>query len=336
MVTGAEPALDVDELHDLGGLEAIRDEWSELWKTCPLATPFQAPEWLIPWCRYLGGGRAWTLALRSEGKLVGLAPLHVYTPPETGERTLLLLGTGISDYLDVLTAPAWEARVLARLFRHLDEHADRWDVIDFQQVRSVSPLRVAPVPAGWARDAGPQDVCPHVELGGGEGGSKPRWRKRLGYDRRRGDRMGRLELERATPESFPDLFQAFLRLHGARWSAVGQPGVVEAEPLRRFHEEAARGLVARGVLRLYGLRLGERYLAAYYGFLCGATAYYYLGGFDPEYRSLGLGALIVGHAMEQAAAEGARTFDFLRGQEPYKYEWGAKDRPNYRVRLRRG
>jgi CelD/BcsL family acetyltransferase involved in cellulose biosynthesis len=30
--------------------------------------------------------------------------------------------------------------------------------------------------------------------------------------------------------------------------------------------------------------------------------------------------------MRCAVLEGAQTFDFLRGAEPYKYAWGARDR----------
>jgi CelD/BcsL family acetyltransferase involved in cellulose biosynthesis len=33
---------------------------------------------------------------------------------------------------------------------------------------------------------------------------------------------------------------------------------------------------------------------------------------------------------------GAAEFDFLRGQERYKYFWGAEDRPTYRCLLQRG
>jgi CelD/BcsL family acetyltransferase involved in cellulose biosynthesis len=37
--------------------------------------------------------------------------------------------------------------------------------------------------------------------------------------------------------------------------------------------------------------------------------------------------------MERAAAEGARSFDFLRGAESYKYVWGARDRQLLSVSL---
>ena len=37
-----------------------------------------------------------------------------------------------------------------------------------------------------------------------------------------------------------------------------------------------------------------------------------------------------GRAIEAARQDGAREFHFLRGQEVYKYEWGAVDRRNRR------
>jgi CelD/BcsL family acetyltransferase involved in cellulose biosynthesis len=39
--------------------------------------------------------------------------------------------------------------------------------------------------------------------------------------------------------------------------------------------------------------------------------------------------------MRRAAAEGAQKFDFLRGGEPYKYAWGARDRQLLSVTLTR-
>ena len=43
------------------------------------------------------------------------------------------------------------------------------------------------------------------------------------------------------------------------------------------------------------------------------------------------------HALiERALAAGNRRIDFLRGNEPYKYEWGAVDEPIQRILVRRG
>ena len=39
--------------------------------------------------------------------------------------------------------------------------------------------------------------------------------------------------------------------------------------------------------------------------------------------------------VERALALGLRRLDFLRGDEPYKYEWGAVDEPIRRLLVRR-
>ena len=39
--------------------------------------------------------------------------------------------------------------------------------------------------------------------------------------------------------------------------------------------------------------------------------------------------------VERALAAGKRRMDFLRGDEPYKYEWGAVDEPIQRLLVRR-
>ena len=43
----------------------------------------------------------------------------------------------------------------------------------------------------------------------------------------------------------------------------------------------------------------------------------------------------MGHALDAMMAGGAGTLSLLRGEEPYKYEWGAVDRINSRRLLRR-
>jgi hypothetical protein len=43
----------------------------------------------------------------------------------------------------------------------------------------------------------------------------------------------------------------------------------------------------------------------------------------------------VGHALEGALQESCWNFDFLRGGERYKYEWGARERPTFALALDR-
>jgi CelD/BcsL family acetyltransferase involved in cellulose biosynthesis len=53
----------------------------------------------------------------------------------------------------------------------------------------------------------------------------------------------------------------------------------------------------------------------------GSTVYFYQAGFDPEHSSISPGTLLVAGTIRRAIEEGKTTFDFLRGDEPYKRRW---------------
>ena len=90
-----------------------------------------------------------------------------------------------------------------------------------------------------------------------------------------------------------------------------------------------------GPLRLAFLTVGGRRIAAGIHFEWGDRILYYNAGVDPDARDLSPGVLMVHAYVSRALARGVRQMDFLRGDEPYKYEWGAHDEPIQRVLVRR-
>ena len=318
-------------------LEALAPAWRALWQSQPDATPFDSPAWLLSWWKCLGHGELWTLALENEaGQLIGLAPLFRYTDPANGWRRLLFLGTSVSDELNVLTAPGQHEPVLEALGHFLEDHSDEWDVVDLQELRAQSVVRMF-LPAGLVVRGTPCAVRPVVPLPE----TAEQYRASLGSGLRRNLRryreqlaaLGPITFETATPATHAEFAAAFFTLHKSRWqerieSMMDQPRV------ERFHCEAMAALAEAGLLRLHGLRLNGEIVAIVYALQAGLRAYSYLGGFRPELSGYTPGTLIMGYAIEQAIAEGAREWDFLRGAEKYKYAWGALDQSNYRVRWR--
>ncbi|MBD0275076.1 MAG: GNAT family N-acetyltransferase, partial [Acetobacteraceae bacterium] len=126
-----------------------------------------------------------------------------------------------------------------------------------------------------------------------------------------------------------ECLDALFSLHRARWNARGEPGGVLADPrVLAMHREAAPALLARGALRLQVLRLGGAATAAHYALLGGGRVFLYLSGFDAARARESPGALLLGDLVEWALEEGWRELHFLRGDEDYKYAWGAEDRFN--------
>lgn len=331
---------EVEVVGDADALEALEAEWWALWSSELTATPFQSPAWLLPWWRHFGHQPGWslhTLALRHAGRLVGLAPLFLHPGPE-GERQLSPLGIGITDYHDVLLAPEAATDGAALLLRALSEQSAAWDVADLEELPPGSALLAAAVPEGLAASTNPQSICPIVPLPASADAylaARSAWlRRNLRRGVRRLGASGALRFESATTDTLPEFIAAFFRLHEERWQDTGEPGVFVGAAVQAFHREAATALLGRGLLRLHGLRLGEQLIALWYGLAAGGRIYAYQSGFLPAHARDNPGTLIVGHAIEQAIAEGAREFDFLRGAEPYKYDWGAEDRRTVWMRLR--
>lgn len=74
-------------------------------------------------------------------------------------------------------------------------------------------------------------------------------------------------------------------------------------------------------------------IAAMFQILCQRRTFLYNSGFDPRFREMAPGVVLLSHCIRAAIERGDVEFDFLRGQERYKYDLGAHDRGVYRVRL---
>jgi len=300
-------------------LEAARNDWLDLWRRAPDATPFQSPMWLLPWWRHFGSNDLNVITMRENGRLQSLAPLYVIR--EDGESLGMFLGTGISDYLDVIGAA------------NLNLAEIDCQIWDLQQLRPSSPLLEMSLPDGWSDNVEEQDRCVllSIENAGDELQNllSTHARKKLRYYKR----SLACTFEDANAENLDVFLDALFQLHAARWQQRGMPGMLADDVIQHFHRDVARAMLDAGALRMFAMRSADRIAAVFYGFAHGDTVAYYLSGYDPALEKHSPGTVIVAHAIEQAVRDGATTFDFLRGAEDYKYAWGAKDRINFRRQI---
>jgi CelD/BcsL family acetyltransferase involved in cellulose biosynthesis len=323
--------MQVVEITDPEELAALQPEWGALLDACPETSPFQSPEWLLAWrAAFLPEG-LWTLAVRDGSRLAGLAPLFAHRTGE-GRRQLTLLGNGVSDRLDLIARPEQRDVVAASLFDHL-RRSDGWDCCDFRDVPEGSPLLTC-AGHGAPRDrVEPEPPCPAVNL---EETALPDGRRRdLARCANRLAERGQVAYRTAGAASRAADLGELIRLHGARWAGRGAPGVLAETTVRGFHDAVTEALLAEGRLRLDLLTLDGRAIAAHYGLRHGRRAYSYIHGYDPEFAACAPGRLLLARVLEDARHDGLAEFDFLRGPEAYKYEWGARDRPQFRRRIAR-
>jgi CelD/BcsL family acetyltransferase involved in cellulose biosynthesis len=320
----------VEVVTERNRLWALEVELLDLFARDRRATPFQSPDWLLPWVDcFTESGELRVIIVRKEGRAVVCLPLRLVE--RDGQRTLVWLGEGISDYLDVLLdgfAGAGARSVALQALHRVAGEAERVILGDLPE---HSPLLALPEQA-LLLERRPGSVCPslrpstdvaHFEA------SLPRWIVRnVQRSQARLARRGRVVWERAHPGNAVALVDAFMALHTARWRAAGSGGVLEHPSVRAFHQKAAPRLIERGNLELDVLYLSDRPVAASY-VLVRSEAYLYLTGFDPALENVSLGSVLIYRAILRAIERRRGVCDFLRGQEPYKYDWGARDTPTY-------
>lgn len=310
----------------------IAAEWAELYERCSRATPFQHPHWMLAWISEFRPRNLNVIELRSGHRLVGIAPFLIY--PRDGQQMLAFAGGGVSDYLDALADPAFEESAIAAFLEAVGQ-IEGWNVLDLTDLSAESVF----LRSELAQYCAPHDSCSSLLLPKTTSELlqvlSKRQRANLRNAHSRLDRMGGGQIEFATAETLPEFLEDLLRLHANRWSHRGESGVLADESIRRFHQQAAPGLLGCGILRFLRLRTGNKTVATLYTLLGRRTAFCYMQGFDPEFAHLSPGTQLMFSALQDAIELGVHKFDFLRGEESYKQHWRAQKENTFRVQVTR-
>lgn len=336
--------ITVEKIDDPEYFAGCRSEWNELLGASDSDGVFLTWEWLFCWWKHLAGARRLHLLLvRERGEPVAIAPFALRA--RRWRRLLpfpavefLGMGSVASDYLDILVRRHRQPGVLAALADFLA--ANRY-MLDLQAINpagaNVSGLVAELSRQGWGLERRAQDVCPFIDLSGHDWpsflqslGSSHRYnlRRRLRNLEKRADlRFERIRSEEQRVEAM----RILIALHGSRWRRRGCPGAFHSPELVAFHDEFSRLALERGWLRLYVLRLNGEPAAALYGLLYKGDFYFYQSGFNQDYQRQSVGLVTMGLAIRSAIEEGAKTYDFLRGSESYKYRWTRTERELLRL-----
>lgn len=340
-------ALKTDCLHVArigeGKLGSLRDAWN----TLAGDVPFRKFEWNDTWWRHYRQPNAelWTLAVHGDGgEVLGIAPWYLEDTRRHG-RVVQFLGSGevCSDYLSILTDPTMCHQVCHCLADWLaGEGASQWDLLDFSGVEvddaAVNCLTQRLAEHGHRVDSQVEQSCWRAELGTDWNQylatlSKSR-RERTRALLRRAVDTGRALVHRVeTRQQLERAFEILIELHQKRRQSLDQSGCFSSARFGRFHREVAVALLEQGALRMQWIELDGRPVAVEYSFVGGSTVYYYQGGFEPEVADERPGWLSFAVSLQAAIDEGYRSYDFLRGDEPYKASWGALQRPLVRTRV---
>jgi CelD/BcsL family acetyltransferase involved in cellulose biosynthesis len=340
--------MQIEVVNTLDRFEHLADEWNTLLSQSAIHVPFLRHEYLLTWWRHMGGGE-WKhgelyilIGRNSSGNLVGAAPFF-YTTNLSGIQALMLIGSiEISDYLDVIATDEHMESFWETILKHITStDAPDWRVLDFYNIIASSPtvniLEQLPGQYNWSFQKEVYQPSPMITLPND-------WQTYLSSlnkrDRKNIDRRMRLadnyhvpvtmyavEDEDLLDDELDDFFDMMVQDPAKKAFLSNQ--------MREQMRATAHTALDAGWLQLFFLQVGNRKVAAQFNFDYNNRIWAYNSALNFNALQLSPGLVLSAKSIQWAIENGREAFDFMRGDESYKYTFGATDRHVLRLQITR-
>jgi len=321
----------------------LREEWKDLLGRSATNTIFQTWEWNQIWWKHFGrSGGLFLLTVREPGgNLLGIAPFFRNLDVDNQKCIQFIGGTDLSDYLDFIVWQGKEFTFYSAVIDFFTSHPGLWDVMDLHCLPAGSPtvegFRKSCKQKGLQERLAVEDVCPRTQLPSSWNEFLVGMSQKDRHEIKRKINKIRREAEdfryfATTPAHFSENIESFLELH--RKSDARKMAFMSLKK-KAFFRAMVWNLLQEEWLELSFLEATCGKLASLLNFRYRDTVYVYNSGYDPAYGHWSPGWVLISHSIQDAIERGVKNYDFLRGNESYKYRFRAKDFEIYRYTIQR-
>lgn len=324
----------------------LREDWNSLLAHSVTDTIFSTWQWHQHWWTAYHAGELWVLTLHhDDGALIGIAPWFIEHHAERGRIVRCIGSEDVTDYLDVIIHADYQAMAYDGLAQYLIENRDAFDVIDLCNIPQASPTYThfpqVLEQCGFDVQTPQQDVCPVIRLDGSWDDYLAELDKKQRHEIRRKLRKAHGQsvngsLEWYTVDESHDLNEKmaiFLDLMAK--SQDEKADFLQDEQHVAFFKSMVPAMQEAGWLRMNFLVINGHHVAAYLNFDYGNHILVYNSGLDSsQFGHLSPGIVLLSYNIQDAIDKGRAVFDFLRGDETYKYRMGGKDTSIYNLKAR--
>ncbi len=353
--------MHVDRIERYGDFVALREQWEAVYDADPDAQHFLSWRWMSTWLeskesdgRNTGGWIILVARPSAEATTcLAFLPLRLRPDEPSGVPRLTMAGRRYADYSGLICRPEAHSEAipaLAEYGRRLPWR--RWQLENLRCSPHVLRLITARFPPeafnvvetknfneGEETD---NSICPYVEL-------PATWdeylanrlsanaRQKLRRLLRTVEGSSDLSITHATAATIERDITILLQLWKNRWHHRNGD---KLNSILQINATVLHRNFQNGSVYLPVMWQGRRPIGALASYIDDRkkTMLFNIAGRDDRVGQPSPGLVLHAHSIRHAIAAGIHTYDFLRGNEPYKYSFGARDRlvRSFRIVRRNG
>lgn len=313
--------------------DKLKSEWNDLLSRAPIDNLFYRWEWHSTWWDAYHPGELLVLACRKNDKLVGIAPLFI-TEGDSGRAVHIIGCVDVTDYLDLIVDKDHSEAVFAAFAEYLAANRDKFDVLDLCNIPQDSVTNdILPrllEENGFKTESIQQEVCPVIKLPDDWGGYLAQLDKKQRHEVRRKLRRvhgsaGEVDWYIVNGQhNLNEEIACFMHLMAA--SDPEKAEFLRNEQHVKFFKNIVPLIAEQGWLQLNFLTVDDVRVAGYINFVYGDRVLVYNSGLNhDDYGQLSPGIVLLAYNIQHAIENGYKQYDFLRGDEIYKYRMGGQD-----------
>ncbi|WP_170328535.1 GNAT family N-acetyltransferase [Ruegeria arenilitoris] len=321
----------------------LRSQWNAVYQADPEANYFLSFEWLFGTAESAGAG-SFVLAVRAphgEPGYVAFLPVRLATKHDSGGfyNEIYLTGNYVSDYNGLICRPESEETAIPALAQKLQEmnwrrlrllnlptsykrlnlflRAFSGEILELKHLKMVEP------------DGVNNGVCPYTMLPGdwGEFLSQrvsKNTRQKIRRFLRQVEASDAYRFTHTTSETFDRDIETLIRLWTDKW---GERKGDRLNAILKTQRRMLRTAWATNTLFMPMLWHEDRPICVFSILVDQKSMAYnfYIGARDTAFKGPPPGLVLHSYAIRHAISQGFKKYDFLRGDEPYKYSFGSKD-----------
>ncbi len=326
---------------------SLKDIWNQVLEKNNFGTIFSTFEWLNTWWECFGqDNKLFILLAQDKEEIIGIAPLMIEQRKIlrcVPIKAISFIGTGISDYADFIIKVERKA-VLNSFFKYIWKNKHLWDEIDLREIREDSSnlemIRDILKNGPCSYEISCLGKCPYIPIRGDWDSFYSSLSKsfrqdiRTQYNRlkKNGSRYGFSHVQDHIDDAF---LSQLIVMHLDSINLKNKKSFLESKEGKSFFKRIIEGYRKKGKVVINIMKVGYEIAAYFVGFLFQGRYYYWNVGKNDKYDDFSPGKLLLQNMiMECFSNNTIKEFDFLRGEEEYKYRWTKMERKNYRVHIR--